>query len=298
LKRILFAVFQKACKLVDGTGISRIPGILPLYNFLFRRLWTHKSVIEIQGSKMYVNSEGLPRRYELAFQGYITLNWEKVTTEMFKEAVREGDVVVDIGANIGYFTLLAARLVGKTGKVYAFEPEPTNYNLLLKNIELNGYDNIVPVQKAVSNKSGVVRLFVSEEDAGNSTIFQYGEGRNFIEVEAVTLDEFFADKKRPINVIKMDAEGAEMAVLLGMDRIITENPDIRIFSELYPELMTTMGYSPEKFIQRLMEKYHFSVLPIDRLPEGVKNPAQINNAAELKRLFEKVDAINLFIKRT
>ena len=298
LKKILFAIFQKACKLVDGTGISRIPGIWSIYNFLFRRLWIHKSIIEIQGSKMYVNTEGLPKRYEQAFQSYITLNWEKITTEMFKEAVKEGDVVVDIGANMGYFTLLAARLVGKTGRVYAFEPEPTNYSLLLKNIEVNGYDNVVPVQKAASNKSGKVKLFVSEEDAGNSTIFQYGDGRKFIEVEAVTLDEFFADKAHPINVIKMDAEGAEMAVLLGMDRIIRENQDIKIFSELYPELMTTMGYSPEDFIRKLMDEYHLSILPIDRLPQGVKNTPQLNNASELQRLFEKVDVINLFIKRT
>jgi FkbM family methyltransferase len=297
LKKILFAIFQKACKLVDGTGISRIPGVLGLYNFLFRRLWIHKSVIEVQGSQMYVNTEGLPKRYPRLLQSYITTNWEKLTTERFKEVVKDGDVVLDLGANMGYFTLLAAKLVGKSGKVYSFEPEPTNYSLLVKNIELNGYDNVVPVQKAVSNISGAVRLFVSEEDPGNSTIFQYGDGRKFVEIESVALDEFFKDKEHRVDVIKMDIEGAEMAALLGMDRIIRENKNLKIFSELLPSLMRAMGYSPEDFARKLMDDYHFSIQPIDRLPGRKTKHPSINSVDELMDLFEEVEVINLFLER-
>ena len=69
-------------------------------------------------------------------------------TALVKRIVRNGDIVVDIGAHIGYYTLIFARLVGPKGKVFAFEPEPNNFNLLIKNIKINGYKNIIPVQKA------------------------------------------------------------------------------------------------------------------------------------------------------
>lgn len=296
-KSILFSAFQKACQLVEGTGISKIPGIWAVYCFLFKYLWTNKSVIEVQGSKMYVNPDQLPERYREAFRGYITTNWEKLTTEKFKEVIKEGDVVVDLGASIGYFTLLASRLVGREGKVYAFEPEPINYSLLVKNIDLNGYDNVVPVQKAVSHASGVVRLFRSDEDIGNSTIFQYGDGRESVEVESTTLDEFFKDKEHRVDVIKMDIEGAEMAALLGMDRIIRENKNLKIFSEFYPSLMRAMGYSPEGFARKLTDDYHFSILPIDRLPIRKKKQPRINSVDELMNLLKRGDVVNLFLER-
>ena len=70
--------------------------------------------------------------------------------------------VVDIGANYGSYTLIASKLVGNDGRVYAFEPEPGNYDILVKNIEMNGYTNVTPIRKAVSNKQGKVRLYVDK----------------------------------------------------------------------------------------------------------------------------------------
>lgn len=297
LKSILFSAFQRAYRLVEGTGIGKAPGVWALYRFLFQHLWTNKSIIEVQGGKMYVNPDGLPQRYREAFRGYIISIWEKLTTEKFKEVVREGDVVVDLGASMGYFTLLAAKLVGKKGKVYAFEPAPINYSLLIKNIELNGYDNVVLVQKAVSNVSGTVKLFLSNEDIGNNTIYQYGDNREFVEVESVALDEFFRDKEHRVNVIKMDIEGAEMAALLGMDRIIRGNKKLKMFSEFYPSLMSAAGYSPEDFVHKLIDDYHFSIQPIDRLPGRMKSHPRINSVDELMNLFKGTDAINLFLER-
>ena len=86
---------------------------------------------------------------------------EKYETELFKKMVQDGMVVVDIGANIGYYTLIAAKLVGNKGIVYAFEPEPSNYELLCQNIAINGYTNVVPIEKAVSKTSGKTKLYVN-----------------------------------------------------------------------------------------------------------------------------------------
>ena len=297
LKSLTFRIFSRTCHIIGGTGIGKIPGISRFYDFIFNRLWLNKDTIEVQGSQLYVNSSGLPKSYKKAFRDYIMLDWEKRTTEKFKEVVKGGDVVLDLGANMGFFTLLAAKIVGTKGRVYAFEPNPTNYNLLIKNIELNGYDNVLATQKAVSNKSGKVKLYLCEDDIGNSTIYEYGEERQTIEIETVALDSFFKGKENHIDVIKMDVEGAEMAAFLGMDQIIRENKDIKIFCELYPVLMKAMGYSPEEFVGKLLHDYHFTVAPIDYLPIGSKEHSAISEVSEIMQLFKKVEVLNLFLAR-
>jgi hypothetical protein len=118
LRSILLQIFQKVTKLLWGTGAGKIPGVYAVYALLFRFLWPDKSTKEIQGSKMSVDPEGLPKSYLKTFQSYIlSSSWEELTTEMFKKMVNKGDIVVGLGTNLGYYTLLAARLVGREGKV-------------------------------------------------------------------------------------------------------------------------------------------------------------------------------------
>lgn len=297
LKAIFFGAFQKVTKLLHRTGIRKIPGIYATHAFLFRLLYPNRNVIEIQGSKMYVNPDGLPKSFAKTFQSYVLFSgWEELTTRMFKKIVKEGDVVVDLGANIGYFTLLAARLVGKKGKVYAFEPEPINYSLLLKNISLNGYDNVVAMQKAVSNTTGKIAFYLSSMDTGAHTMYQSHETREFIEVESVTLDEFFKDKIHPIDVIKMDIEGAEIAALSGMERTIRENKNLKMFVEFYFPAIREARNSPEEFARKLLEDYHFSVLAIGEYTKD-KKYLRINNVDELMKLCEGEKTANLFLER-
>ncbi len=306
-RSILLSAFEKACQPFIRIGVNRIPGASAVYHLLNELLWLWptKGVIEVEGSKMYATPrvEGPMRT---AFRGYIRSHGkENLTTQIFKRVVEDGYTVVDIGANIGYFTLLAARLVGKKGKVYAFEPEPRNYNMVLKNIALNGYENVVPVQKAVSNASGVVKLYLSSKDIGAHTIRQHHdkmqfdekESGEFVEVESVTLDEFFNDKRHPIDVIKMDIEGAEMAALSGMDRIIRENQNVKVFIEFYPSAIREMGYSPEEFVRKLLN-YDFSIIAIDELRTPTNQYVKVNNVDELMDLCEDEEKIvNLFLER-
>ena len=296
-KSILFWAFQKVCKLLWGKGIGKIPGVSAVHGFLFQLLCPNKNIVQVQGSKMYMNPDKLPKSYIKTFQSYIlSRDWEELTTEMFKKVVKEGDIVLDLGANIGFFTLLAARLVGKKGKVYAFEPEPVNYSLLIKNIEINGYDNVVPMQKAVSNAAGMVRLFLNNEDTGAHTIRQCDDNKEFVEVESVTLDEFFRDKKHPIDVIKMDIEGAEVEAFLGMERIIRENENLKIFVEFYPTAIREIGDSPEEFVHKLLEDYRFSILAIADYAEN-KMYLRINSIDELMNFVKGKLTVNLFLER-
>lgn len=307
-KLILVSALESASRPFLRLGMNRIPGVRGFYHLLNELLWLWptSSIREIEGSMMYLNPhEKEPMR--TAFRSFIrAYGKEPLTTQIFKQVVKDGYTVVDIGANIGYFTLLAGRLVGKQGKVYAFEPAPQNYSVLCQNIALNQYENVVPLPKAVSNTSGMVRLYLSKTDVGAHTLrehhphFQFDTSQpgDFTEVESVTLDNFFNGKRQPIDVIKMDMEGAEMAALLGMDRIIRENQNLKMFIEFYPAAIREMGYSPEEFIHSLLEKHGFSITVIDELRTTVAQSVKVSSVAEVINLCQDEERIvNLFLER-
>ena len=299
IKSVLFSGFNKIINLVAGTGLGKIPGARAAYHFIFKTLWPDRNIIEVEGSKMYVNlkDELVLRK---TFEAYITTpHWDELTSNIFKEVVKEGDVVLDLGANLGYYSLLASKLVGKQGKVYAFEPEPRNYRLLCQNIELNGYENIVPFQKAVSDQSAKVRLALSNEDSGAHTIREHtgsDEYQDSVEVEAVKLDEFFADKTRRVNVVKMDVEGSEPKAFVGMERIMSENKDLKIFVEFFPALLQEAGCPAEEFARRLMKDYRFSVTALDDDWKGGRRQ-KVSSVADLMEFLGDKLIINLFLER-
>ena len=110
--------------------------------------------------------------------------YEPLETRIFKRLINRNDVVFDVGANIGYYTLIATKLVGEKGRVFAFEPEPTNFSLLEKNVKLNGYKNVVLMQKAVLNKTGKTKLYLHRTAGGHSKTQSFTSN---IEVETVSL---------------------------------------------------------------------------------------------------------------
>ncbi|MGA2237810.1 MAG: FkbM family methyltransferase [Candidatus Bathyarchaeia archaeon] len=270
---------------------------------------------EIQGSKMYVDVFHPDASMRRTFRAYATSKvHEKSTTDLFRSIVREGDVVVDLGANIGYFTMLAAKLVGKRGRVYAFEPEPRNYRYLLSNIELNGYDNVIAIHKAVSDRSGKVKLFMCPYDTGHHTINKYDgiqayrptfvdEKKEFIEVDQISLDEFFQGVMTPVNVIKMDIEGAEMLALSGMSQLIEKNDTLSMLVEFFPLLISKMGQSPEEFIRRILEDFGFEVFVVkedysmrDR-PTGSRH-LHISTVSQMMDLCTgRIDHFNLCLRK-
>lgn len=298
-RKILFSLMGAIYRGAGKTGLGKIPGAKSVYDLLLSHLWAAEPIIEIQGSKMYVNPKGLPQRFKKTFRPFVFQGvWEEMTTELFKKLVKEGDTVVDLGANMGYFSLLASRLVGEKGKVYAFEPEPVNYGLLVKNIELNGYDNIVPVPKAVSNVNGKVEFFIHSTDSGRHVIQDYNEkaeNGNLIDAESVTLDEFFKDKSPP-DVIKMDIEGAELLALLGMEKMIESSENLMIFTEFYPDLIKRAGFSVEDFAHKLLNEWHFSVEVLDDYAKHKKS-WKVESISDLVNLAKNREISNLFLKK-
>lgn len=273
LKTTVQSVFRDVYGLLAKSFLRRIPGMWRISNFLFRIVWRDIRTIEIEGSKMWIDVNEPAPALRKTFQAYgLNLIHEEATTALFKKVVKPGNVVLDLGANMGYFTLLAARLVGESGKVFAFEPEPKNFNYLKRNIDLNGYSNVEAIQKAVSSKKGKTKLFICSYDSGHHTIEQcdgievYSQGKpfekNWIEIDTVALDEFLEDKTEKVDTIKMDVEGAEALAVLGMRNILRNNKKIKLFIEYFPIFIEKMGSSPRELIESLIREFEFNIYVI------------------------------------
>lgn len=234
-------------------------------------------IIGVQGHKMHVFPGGdicPPLKSEGVYHPCMT--------KVVKDIVSEGTTCVDVGAHIGYFTLIMARLVGDSGRVIAFEPETNNFQLLIKNIEINGYNNITPVNKAVSNINGRAVLHVDGLGMGSHSLAVKHPNRpqnQVLEVEVQTLDSFFAGSD-VINFVKIDVEGAEMTVLQGMEGIIERNNDLMIITEFLPHGLLAFGTQPRDFL-KAVEGYGFSIYDIGEggragCPVSPGHPANID----------------------
>jgi FkbM family methyltransferase len=267
---------------------KKVPYAMGIYNFLYSNLAPKNiELVEVLGQKMYLDL----RDSIVAAHIYMEGVHEKGTTYLFKNIVNEGMVVVDIGAYIGYYTLLAADRVGQEGKVFAFEPCPYSYSLLVKNINVNGYNNVIPVQKAIVDRPGIADLFLDSENFGGHSLASTHNKKKSITVETTSLNEFFKNKEYLIDVIKMDVEGAEMAVLKGMNKIIEKNRDLKIITEFDPLAMRRFGFSPKEFLKQLA-RYGFKlhIIKNHEAPEPT-------NVARIMKLCKVKGHINLFCEK-
>jgi FkbM family methyltransferase len=174
------------------------------------------NVAEVNGHKMFLDTKDSLQLSTLGVYG-------PLETELVKNEVKKGDVVLDIGANIGYYTLIFAKLVGNEGRVIAFEPDPNNFALLNRNIDINGYKNVRLIQEAVPDTTGNIKLYLSEDNKGDHRIYDVGNGRKSIEIEVIRLDDYFKDYHDKIDFIKMDIQGAEMGAIRGMTALLQSN---------------------------------------------------------------------------
>ena len=226
--------------------------------FLNERFSPRRDIcVRVNAHSMYANT--LDRILALYLWKFSAL--EGFETELLKETLQEGSVVYDVGANIGYYSLIFADIVGSSGKVYAFEPDPDNYRLLCRNIEANGYDNIVPVEMAVSNKKESINFFVSKENRGDHRIYDPKDVRSVISVQATTLDQFAADQEPP-NLIKMDIQGSEYLAVCGMERLVRQHKDLVVICEFWPYALQKGGTPPGAFLEKL-QSLGFMILNID-----------------------------------
>jgi FkbM family methyltransferase len=175
--------------------------------------------------------------------------WEPLETSILLRCIEPGYRVVDVGANVGYYTLLFSRLVGKTGKVWAFEPEPANYKLLCASVLINDCTNVVCECKAVAERIGTQSLYLSSFNLGDHRLYP-SSGRTACEVETTTLDEYIADQ--PLDFIKIDTQGSEPRILTGMSGLVENcRTQLGCLIEFSPGLLERSGFGLEAFLALL-----------------------------------------------
>ncbi len=176
--------------------------------------------------------------------------WEPETTKIVKEHVKKAQTVIDIGASVGYFSLLFARLVGEKGRVFAFEPTDGNFKYLLHNIKKNGYKNIKAHQLAAWDKSEMVYVMP------HSSTRKWATG--------VALDDFLELRGiRQVDFIKIDVDGADLNVLRGLIRTFERSSNLKMVCEFYPKYLQMFGADPNEFIALLGKYFDYSIIEDD-----------------------------------
>lgn len=189
----------------------------------------------IFGHKMLVDTRDMSLSPHLLIDGA----WELHLSRILCGLIKPGGIVVDIGANVGWYSLLAAKLVGGGGAVHAFEANPVVASFLNENSMINGYSDRVFVEsKAVSDSTGVVDFSLDDIYYCNSSVVNKvrpnkdgKDSLSLIQVPAVSLDEYFSPGRR-IDLIKCDAEGSEPDVIKGALRLLDDNKDIILVLEV------------------------------------------------------------------
>jgi FkbM family methyltransferase len=239
-------------KRFHGSGISRFPLLVVLWELFWTKIVRCERIpVNVHGLRLWVDPADMGCGIGFLMRGE---NFDRFITRLFDASLTPGMNVVDVGANIGAVSLLAARRVGETGRVFAFEPNPANYAFLQQNIKENGAANIVAEQKALSDTSGTSHLFLCPQYRAGSArgkIFETEKGWKGIEIETVTLDSWFSAQNVPVHLVKIDVEGAEEKVFNGMQETVRRNPHMLLLLEFIPCLLTFAGTDPLAFLDRL-----------------------------------------------
>ncbi len=246
--------------------------------------------IEAHGCTLFLDRQDIAVSGSLALSGF-----ESFETSVFAQALEPGMTVLDIGAHIGYYALLAATKVGPNGRVIAYEPEPSNFALLSKNISVNNLKNVTPVNAAAADKAGTREFFIEKYNKGHHSFGKTGTAARSIKVRTEIPDDTLKAKGiQKIDVIKIDIEGAEPIALRGLANTIAENPDILIFTEFYPRSMTRLGESPDAFLKGFTA-HGFRIWVID---ETHKKLRPIKDVGAFMKDFPRGETfVNLLISR-
>lgn len=221
--------------------------------------------------------------------------YEAEVTSYLLAVLRPGMVFVDVGANLGYYTLLAAKSVGSEGRVHAFEPAPVQFEHLSLNVEVNGGTNVVLNDCALAEGDGKeVKLFLADGwNHGTHSLGQgVGEQRRICTVRCTSLDEYVARHSiTRLDVMKMDVEGAELRVLRGSVRTIERlKPQVVVF-EACEALARSLGDSTRE-VKEFLEARGYVIFRLDAAFELLRANASEEEAyANLVAIHFRADSL-------
>ena len=226
------------------------------------------------GAKIYLDTRDLSLAPHLLMGG----EWEPWTSELIRALLRPGSTFVDVGANVGYFTLLAGSIVGPTGRVVAFEPNPDLAALIARSLSVNGLHGWTElVRAAAMSEPGQLEFKRFAGHHGSSGFYvtdelaaQFHDSLERIVVDCTTLDDALAGRGLRIDLIKIDAEGAEPEVIAGAERLLDEQRGMQIIMEYTPSNRPAVEALLERGYRMCTLGHDHSLTPIeaDRLDDS------------------------------
>ena len=275
-----------------GLGLTRFPPVKRFHELLElvgdRASSRSARLVEVEAYGFRFLIDPSDRQVSLSLLLYGS--YEPEETTLFQQNVLPGMVVVDAGANIGVYTLLAARATGAAGRVIAFEPDPHTFEILSENVSRNDLSNVVLVNGALASEPGTMSLYrvpghpalasLSSSNARSSS--------ERVEVEVTTLDSALADLGiERVDVMKLDTQGAEIDILRGARETI-ERARPTMFVEYWPTGLSGMGHEPDELLAHFEEwGYEFSL---------VSAPDERIDRAEVVRLSENGGGVDLLLR--
>jgi FkbM family methyltransferase len=220
--------------------------------FLYRNfdatVMSTASVLRAIGNKLYEHAFPIYRPLYAAYKGHT----DRAERELLKQVLFPGAVVVDAGANIGIYSEFLSRCVGPNGTVHSFEPAPDNFKRL--RAATHKLPNVRLLQGAVAEHSGNSELYLSDKlNVDHRTYMADGRSRRTLPIEIVALDDYFKAGER-VDLIKMDIQGYELHALRGANRVLEDNPDIKLLIELWPYGLKQAGANWVDLIAALDQK--------------------------------------------
>jgi len=279
-KLFFIRILSKFAMKLGGRKILRTMGIdeTKLADKFVKSVTPSNGIIEVNGLKIKAS--------KTARMTILTGENEPSTTSLIKKELKPGMRVLDLGANFGWFTLISSKIVGESGHVYAFEPDPSLMESLKTNVKLNKMNNVSFVPLAVSNKSGTGKLSLNPTYPTRNRLDSKIPLENTVDVNTISIDDFCEKNHVIVDFIKMDVEGSEVKALEGMKKTILASPKIKIVSEFNPGAISGVGSSPEDFIN-FLEQHGFTIKKID------ENKKEILKTIK-KEEFTKSDVCNLY----
>ena len=192
--------------------------------------------------------------------------WEPFESALLLQCLQPGQVCLDAGANLGYFSVLAALAVGDAGRVFAFEPEPANFRLLQKNLTHNGLAHIVrPWRAGLSNLAGRGILHLHPDNLGDHQLYPDEGGRAEIAVDLLRGDSVLAGQVKALDFVKIDTQGAETRVVQGLMGLLrASGGSLRMLVELTPFSLRRAGSSGEELLG-LLEALNLPFAIVDHI---------------------------------
>jgi FkbM family methyltransferase len=211
--------------------------------------------------------------------------YENYTISEIPKWVKKGGLALDVGAHVGIITLILSRLVGVSGKVVSFEPDPFTSKFFDKNLNWNKISNVTLVRAGVGKKDGNSRLYRSSEDPADNRLFNSDNRSESVKIKVVALDSRIKDK---VDFIKIDVQGLENDVILGASKLIKKYKPVLLI-EFWPEGLFAAKSSPFA-LYKSIKKHGYSIYALDDI---YKKKIKIKNLDQLNSLCKTIGFINI-----